>query len=800
MNIKSIVEVVREIPPDHKPPKDPRQDRLTDLLAVFAIVGLAIWFQFLVRAWFYGNFFDFFFINFGNSSTHWLAHFLGVEPGQSIPTEGYGDYGAYYVPYVNAFTDGWNPYSGSIEPGDNIGSYVYGPFYILFISLGKMVFHVSTNDSIILSNLILNAFSSVMVYILAKRVTGNVFAFIFANINTIAPVALYYADIKVLNTPQMTFLTLLFVWLYIEHHDNSAFFVLVLAILTKQFPIILAMPVLLWMARRYGWVKATGFFVAGVFWFLTLSLPYILWDPKSYIKRLFVAGLGKSSILTYAQASSSNYNSVAPNLNWSSYPSQSSFMDQVLLMLFGQNLDQFSFILINSHIVWIFSLVLLAFPAWAAYRIMEADTVLYYRFFAAYLIIGHATIARGIYKYYDAYLLPFMLLALLPRTQHFGVHIRLGSMLNKAFATLFNPKYRQQEATMAYWGLFTASFATLAGIGFILNWAIALFLPIGYWRVLWFIVAAILAILFLVKPAPENHNILFLQKTEIDTEIPHSLTVVEYVISLAVAVAMIAAVFSVVFLQFYSSFAIVINSYSFLLVIIMIGSLYLYRALTATIEEFLLTLILAIPCFFIGDFTYILLGTDVSVYVHLLVAFLLGSTLYAAGKWLFKVYLRRSQITELLQQPVQSTWQSNKILLAIITFSMLFILEQFANLFFVGHVELYSQFVVVLGIILVVVYNLGDLESSVRTGSSFNWFILRPFTFVQQLFYAAFALFVFWKINVFILTTERLTGPSTVLAIGILIMGLLGWDFWHAFPRYLRSLWQSAAKLGESTA
>jgi len=178
--LSTILEYVQEVPPEIKPIKDKRQDLLTDFIFILAIFGISFWFRFLAYDWFFDNFQNIF--NVPVNQENWLTKLFGWQVGKSYPTEGYFDLSAYYYPYVDNYVEGWNPYSGSRVAGDSIGGYVYGPFYIFFISLGTMFWGISSHDSVMISNLAFDSLSAVMIYILAKRSTGNINAIMISSI------------------------------------------------------------------------------------------------------------------------------------------------------------------------------------------------------------------------------------------------------------------------------------------------------------------------------------------------------------------------------------------------------------------------------------------------------------------------------------------------------------------------------------------------------------------------------------------------------------------------------------------
>ena len=186
-------DALRVVPESTKPTNNPRNDRLTDLIIVFAVFGIALWIRFWVRSLIggengYSNTFN---ITINEEDTLGIGNYLGVEPGTTVETEGYNDYNYYYIDYVIAFIDSsWNPYSGNLEQGDVLNGYVYGPIYIYSIAAGKAWFDLSPEDSIIWSNIIFDSATYSMVYILAKRVTGNVVAMTVAIIGSLSPIAI----------------------------------------------------------------------------------------------------------------------------------------------------------------------------------------------------------------------------------------------------------------------------------------------------------------------------------------------------------------------------------------------------------------------------------------------------------------------------------------------------------------------------------------------------------------------------------------------------------------------------------
>lgn len=490
-------DLLRVVPDPTKPTKNPNSDRLSDLLIVLLIFGIAVWIRFWVKAIVDGGYGNSFNIVINNEDTFGIGGYLGVESGQQIQSEGYNDYQHYYIDYVNAFVDqGWNPYSGNLEDGDVLNGYVYGPIYIYSIAIGKAWFGLSAEDSIIWSNILFDSASYCMVYILARRVTGNLIAMIVAILGSLSPIAIFYANIRVLNAPQMNFFVLVFIYFFMEHRDGFALFFLAVATLTKQFPLFLLMPVGFFMVRRYGFLKGVAIYLLYFVFILLLSVPWLLLTPSAYITKLFLPGGGKDEINCPEGGEATNLvNAELVPASCENYATTKNLND-VEISEFGE----FLFPLVNGHIIFGLSLFLISLLALSGYDYMEKNPKLYYRFFAAYIGISHATIARGIYKYYLTFLIPLFILAFIPGDVKHSLNLRLGTKLNRAWNTWTNPKYRIGQVTKEYWIFFLILSVCTLGIFWFIDLTVSLFTTTQGYHNVWVVVLSALAFLFILKP------------------------------------------------------------------------------------------------------------------------------------------------------------------------------------------------------------------------------------------------------------------------------------------------------------
>ena len=131
---------------------------------------------------------------------------------------------------------------------------------------------------------------------------------------------------------------------------------------------------------------------------------------------------------------------------------------------------------------------------------MEKNPKLYYRFFAAFFGIAHATIARGIYKYYLTFLIPLFILALIPGDVNHSLNLRLGAKLNRAWNTWISPKYRIGTVTKEYWIYFLILSLCTLGVIWFIDLTVSLFTTTQGYHNVWVLILSSLAILFIMKP------------------------------------------------------------------------------------------------------------------------------------------------------------------------------------------------------------------------------------------------------------------------------------------------------------
>ncbi len=347
----------------------------TVIIATFFVIFVGLTrYTFCVDNWEYNDYFRFFYY-IGDERGHW---FWG----------GFIDAEHYYVPYVHSFAfENWNPYSGSWNV-DSGNPYVYGPLYIFLISVGALFF--SVYNSFFYSNLLFEGLSGAFIYLILKEYTSEKRAILGVLLFTFAPMNIYYAGFQVLNTPQQSFFALSGIYAFIKKKDTTSNVLLAMGFLTKQFPLLLLGPIWILLFWRYQ-LKAIKYPFISIITTLFFSWPWMLINGMTYWKRLFLAGRGQ----TYYGLPKQN---ISMNLFHSSY-------------FHGfEGLSQELFVAVNNQDLFLLALGVSALICVVAGNRLIDNPRLLMNYFLWYNLITHATIARGVYKYYDAYLTPFFLL------------------------------------------------------------------------------------------------------------------------------------------------------------------------------------------------------------------------------------------------------------------------------------------------------------------------------------------------------------------------------------------------------
>ncbi|MHA1199766.1 MAG: hypothetical protein ACTSQF_10600 [Candidatus Heimdallarchaeaceae archaeon] len=322
--------------------------------------------------------------------------------------EVYKDADYYYIEYLDAFIDWWNPY-GRYE-GTPLDYYLYGPFFIYglyFTYLLLNLFFPGASREYLTYNAVkwtainFEGLSAVMIYLIIinfsslkdSRLKKHVLGLIGAIAYIFMPMNLLYVDSYYLNIPQMTFFTLLTLFLFLKKRYKLSAYSLSIAWLTKQIPLFILIPMFSFIWKKYDLKKAFKEFLKPfLVSFLIFSIPWIFLTPHLYIGRIFAAGrplvavdnIGFSRGVTFANT---------------------------LLYLGAEGLANF-YMWINIPMIpfIIFYGFGLFIGHFNAKKIGNSDSVFIY-YITWILFNVHTFISRGLFKYYDAFLNPFLVLS-----------------------------------------------------------------------------------------------------------------------------------------------------------------------------------------------------------------------------------------------------------------------------------------------------------------------------------------------------------------------------------------------------
>ena len=321
----------------------------------------------------------------------------------------YRDSNFYYESFLEAFRyEGWNPYARS---EGELDYYLYGPIFIyslyctsLFVSAFEpnLTRDVLLQKSVKWTAITYDALSVVMLYILIlclkdfreKKIRRHIIGIIAAFAYIFMPVNIMYIDSYLLNGSQMTFFTLIMLVFFLrEKYRLSAYF-LTLAFLSKQIPLFFLIPLfsILWKNHNLSFAYRR-FLRPFLFSNLILAIPWIFLTPHLYIGRIFAAGRS----LWYVTLTEEGIQHGVTLANTFLYFGSKFFANLYLYI----NIPMIPFI--------IFYGLALLISHFNAQKIKEDETI-----FIGYLtwlvLIIHVFMSRGIFKYYDIFLSPFLIL------------------------------------------------------------------------------------------------------------------------------------------------------------------------------------------------------------------------------------------------------------------------------------------------------------------------------------------------------------------------------------------------------
>lgn len=355
----------------------------------------------IVQAWYANMYWEGFNNNFGiiTSIDIWYI-------------EAYVDASYYYEPYLYNFRFlNWNPYAGGEGP---LAGYAYGPMFIYgiyLISLLVSLFNPNMSRSLLVSesvkwtHIIFDSLCVVMLFLIIislkafreKKVKKYIVGFLGASSLMLMPINLLYVNSIYLNIPQMTLFTMIALLLFMREKYKLTAFMLTIAWLSKQMPLFLLAPwfLIIWKKKDLRTALIDFLFTFLLTSFL-ISLPWMFVSPYDYFAKLF--GPGKPLAVL----------SLHDDYRGSTVTLAHSF-----LYLGNESLAQF-YKIINDYmipflLIYLFSLFITYFKG----KEIGNDDSLFILHTTWIILISHTFLSRGVYKYYDAFITPFIVLIII---------------------------------------------------------------------------------------------------------------------------------------------------------------------------------------------------------------------------------------------------------------------------------------------------------------------------------------------------------------------------------------------------
>jgi len=326
--------------------------------------------------------------------------------------EAYVDASYYYEPYLYNFRFlNWNPYAGGEGPLDG---YAYGPIFIyglylisLFVSLfnPNMSRPLLVSESVKWTHIVFDSLCVVMLYLIIislktfnkKKAKKHIIGFLGASSLMLMPINLLYVDSIYLNIPQMTLFTMIAFLLFMRGKYKTTAFMLTIAWLSKQMPLFLLAPwfLIIWKKKDLK-TALVEFLLTFLLTSFIISLPWMFVSPYGYFAKLF--GPGKPlAVLSLENA----------------YRGSTVTLAHTFLYLGSESLAQF-YKVINDYmipflLIYIFSLFISYFKG----KEIGNDESLFTLHTTWIILISHTFLSRGIYKYYDAFITPFIVLIII---------------------------------------------------------------------------------------------------------------------------------------------------------------------------------------------------------------------------------------------------------------------------------------------------------------------------------------------------------------------------------------------------
>jgi hypothetical protein len=346
--------------------------------------------------------------------------------------EPYADFSAYYMSFVERFSQGYLPYTPDLYMYGDHQVYIYPPLFLYIITafyripFPELLFpdlRLISGDlgfaRVGFSFVFCDIVTCVIIFAAAKKLTSNrslpAIAMLLFGLN---PIALWWGDYMWMSTPIHTcFLTLGFYFLLDARLRWAAFWITV-AVMVKQTAGIL-LPVILVMELARDWKRvpiSLGIMAAVA---VTLSMPYLVLYPWDYLTAV-MSGMGSYPMETLPPPT---------------YPVPIS----VLAWYLPEPLKSFIISITYLGIPFVVSLTTLSVIGWLIQ--VQPNRLYREQILVLTLLLSlsfHTFFSRGIFKYYLIALLPFLVL-LIPALRGPLVRLRPTNLMDFVFSSKLLP-------------------------------------------------------------------------------------------------------------------------------------------------------------------------------------------------------------------------------------------------------------------------------------------------------------------------------------------------------------------------
>ncbi|MBK5113250.1 MAG: hypothetical protein KGD59_13055 [Candidatus Heimdallarchaeota archaeon] len=376
----------------------------------------------------------------------WDRHVFFYPNGANFA--GYGDFPFYYTNWIQAwFQDGWYPFTDWTQtvPGDPLYFYSYPPIFLYFL---VAIWRPGMTNLWMAFPMILadTACAGVVYMILRELVKGDrskVIAFIGGFIMALSPINIIYDGIYWLNPGPVTFFTLLSFYFVVKGKWRQVFFWLAIATMTKQNALFFTYPLFMIMLGEK--VKNEGIkkgvlesVMIGILYLVICfccSIPWIFITPIHYGAHMLFPG----QFLNLGTGIDEPIINNTIQLSWS--------FKQLNMADWFVNFVAFG---INSMFFMIFAASIIAiFLFWRSFG-RKLDHVEFFEWIAIYTVLTHILMPRGVYKFYSAYYMPIILVALIgtftyyvrkPFATSAGLFLAIGLFIGFSFWHLTIDRY-----------------------------------------------------------------------------------------------------------------------------------------------------------------------------------------------------------------------------------------------------------------------------------------------------------------------------------------------------------------------